>query len=74
MTNITTSEFNQTLLEMLCDNENEGDNMKEENICLISKMPLENDPVTLYCKHSFNYYLEHLSLQKLYTSFEFSRE
>ena len=55
MTNITTSEFNQTLLEMLCDNENEGDNMKEENICLISKMPLENNPVTLYCKHSFNY-------------------
>ena len=29
--------------------------MKEENICLISKMPLENNPVTLYCKHSFNY-------------------
>ena len=51
MVKITTSEFNQTLMEMLCyDNDS-----VEENICLISKMPLDEDHITLCCNHTFNY-------------------
>tara|TARA_B100000073_G_scaffold67031_3_gene49570 strand:- start:6391 stop:7065 length:675 start_codon:yes stop_codon:yes gene_type:complete len=44
--------FNKELLELLCvDDDNSDDN----NICLISNLPLANNHITLECNHKFNY-------------------
>ena len=50
---ITTSQFNQVLLQKLC--ETNETNKTNENLCLISKMPLENNHIKLQCEHAFNY-------------------
>ena len=46
-----TTDFNNKLLKMLCDNSDED----EDNLCLITSLPLENDSIELVCKHRFNY-------------------
>lgn len=40
-----------TFLETLCDDKVENN----ENICLISGLPLEENYIKLYCNHTFNY-------------------
>ena len=47
---LTTAEFNEQLFEDLC--KDDGD---EDNICLISGNPLEENSITLACSHTFNY-------------------
>ena len=46
-----TVDFNSELLKMLCEDEDEND----DNICLISGVPLEDKYITLCCGHKFNY-------------------
>ena len=48
-TEISTSDFNKKLMEMLCAEE------EEEEYCLISNVELEEDHVKLVCGHKFNY-------------------
>ena len=50
-----TEEFNKQLMFLLCQNEDDRNASENENICLISKEPLQDDHVTLKCTHKFNY-------------------
>ena len=44
------NQFNKELLELLCN-----DDEDDENVCLISNLPLENNHIKLVCGHKFNY-------------------
>jgi len=48
------TEFNEYLMKLLCDDDKEVINEKN-NFCLISNLPLEEDHVKLTCNHLFNY-------------------
>ena len=39
----------------LLNNTNPSDNILKDNICLITREPLDNTKTTLECGHSFNY-------------------
>ena len=45
-----TADFNSQLLKMLCEDADE-----EEEVCLISGIPLQEKHITLCCGHKFNY-------------------
>lgn len=47
---------NALFFKSLYENLDLEDNDENENICLISQEPLENDHITLACGHKFNYY------------------
>lgn len=51
MIQINNNFFNEQLFKMLCDNDDDD----EDNLCLITNNILENDHITLDCKHKFNY-------------------
>ena len=64
---ISTNEFNKKLLEALCEEEDDGD-----DVCLISGEPLHDDSIKLVCGHKFNYgsiYFE-ICNQKKYSKLE----
>ena len=67
---LTTADFNQQLLEGLCE-----DDENEDHVCLISGNKLENDHITLRCSHTFNYYsiFEVVRRQKIYSKLETCR-
>jgi hypothetical protein len=48
----TLTNFNDELLELLCQDNNNNNN---ENICLISNTALKENYVKLCCGHTFNY-------------------
>ena len=62
-----TTEFNMNLFKLLCD-----DNDDDENLCLITSMPLEDDSIELVCKHRFNYkpLFSEITHQKNYNKLE----
>ena len=51
-TNLNTNIFNTKLYEMLCDDSSDNN---EENECLITLEPLDDDYVEMSCKHKFNF-------------------
>ena len=66
----STDDFNKQLLLLLCKPEDNID--QEKQTCLISGEDLQNDFVTLKCKHKFNYIplVNELINQKQYTQLE----
>ena len=65
----STDDFNEQLLQLLCQAENEDE---IENNCLISGEPLKDDHIILKCKHKFNYepLMHELINQKQYSQLE----
>jgi len=58
MTEYYSKIFYETLYSALSDETNENNETNNENneaICLISKEPLNDSKITLFCNHSFNY-------------------
>jgi hypothetical protein len=49
----STDDFNAQLLLLLCESDNNIDD--EKQTCLISSENLQDDHITLKCKHKFNY-------------------
>lgn len=62
-----TNKFNAELFKMLCEEKSE-----DENECLITSEPLEEDSIELVCKHRFNYkpLFSEISRQKIYNKLE----
>ena len=66
----STDDFNAQLLLLLCESDNNKDD--EKQTCLISGEDLQDDHITLKCKHKFNYapLVNELINQKQYTQLE----
>ena len=66
----STDDFNAQLLLLLCESDNNIDD--EKQTCLISSEDLQDDHITLKCKHKFNYVTlaNELINQKQYTQLE----
>jgi len=62
-----TNKFNAELFKMLCE-----ENSEDENECLITSEPLDEDSIELVCKHRFNYkpLFSEISRQKIYNKLE----
>lgn len=61
--------FNKELLELLCKTCDDDD---DDNICLISSLPLQHNHITLCCGHKFNYkpIFNEIKNQKKYSHLE----
>ena len=68
----STADFNEQLMILLCQEENSDDDSEDKNLCLISNEPLNDDHITLKCKHKFNYepLMNELMNQKQYSQYE----
>lgn len=72
---ISTNDFNEELYKLLSEDTDNSDTDNNNNICLISNLPLEDNFVKLKCNHIFNYesIFNEVKNQKKYNQLEVCR-